>query len=186
MICDRFRHCSALFSGLKSLLHNGCSWCICIVISYCSIKVIENIQNYISEDTGLKEMFSLQNGCAYPLGLCKMGVRAPMVSIFMFMFFSFSRKAVAEHWWWWCELSPMICKCFYTFRCPAFGLKSLHNGCALCMCCFCIVIDYCSSKIIKYWWGSSKHMIFKKETVFFTKWVCMGYIMPWKGCNTTV
>ena len=77
MICDRFRHCSALFSGLKSLLHNGCSWCICIVISYCSIKVIENIQNYISEDTGLKEMFSLQNGCAYPLGLCKMGVRAP-------------------------------------------------------------------------------------------------------------
>ena len=47
--------------------------------------------------TGLKEMFSLQNGCAYPLGLCKMGVRAPMVSIFMFMFFSFSRKAVVEH-----------------------------------------------------------------------------------------
>ena len=47
-------------------------------------------------------MFSLQNGCAYPLGLCKMGVRAPMVSIFMFMFFSFSRKAVVEHWWWWC------------------------------------------------------------------------------------
>ena len=39
-------------------------------------------------------MFSQQNGCAYPLGLCKMGVRAPMVSIFMFMFFSFSREAV--------------------------------------------------------------------------------------------
>ena len=50
-----FRHCSALFSGLKSLLHNGCSWCICcfcIVISYCSIKFIENKKNYISEDTG--------------------------------------------------------------------------------------------------------------------------------------
>ena len=57
----------------------------------------------------------------------------------------------------------MICKCFYTFRCPAFGLKSLRNGCALCMCCFCIVIWYCSIKIIKYWWRSSKRMIFKKR-----------------------
>ena len=42
----------------------------------------------------VKKIFSLQNGCAYPPGLCKMGVRAPMVSIFMFIFFSFSRKAV--------------------------------------------------------------------------------------------
>ena len=33
-------------------------------------------------------------GVHTPSGLCKMGVRAPMVSIFMFMFFSFSRKAV--------------------------------------------------------------------------------------------
>ena len=78
-----FRHCSALFSGLKSLLHNGCSWCICcfcIVISYCSIKIIENNKNYISEDTGLKRHvfstkwvcippWSLQNGRACPHGL---------------------------------------------------------------------------------------------------------------------
>ena len=108
-------------------------------------------------------MFSLQNGCAYPLGLCKMGVRAPMVSIFMFMFFSFSRKAVVALMVMMLSYVPMICKCVYTLRCPAFGLKSLQDGCALRMCCFCIVIQYCSSKIIKYWWGSSKHMIFKKK-----------------------
>ena len=48
------------------------------------------------------------------------------------------------------HLCSMICKCVYTLRFPAFGLKSLQDGCALRMCCFCIVIQYCSIKIIKY------------------------------------
>ena len=63
--------------------------CFCIVNSYCSIKIIENNKNYL-KILFEKERFSLQNGCAYPLGLYKMGMHAPMVSIFMFMFFSFS------------------------------------------------------------------------------------------------
>ena len=83
-------------------------------------------------------MFSLQNGCAYRLGLCKIGVRAPMVSIFMFMFFFAQRSGSTDGDN--VELSPMICKCVYTLRCPSFGLKSLQDGCALRMCCFCIGI----------------------------------------------
>jgi len=63
--------------------------CFCIVNSYCSIKIIENNKNYV-KILFEKERFSLQNGCAYPLGLYKMGMHAPMVSIFMFMFFTFS------------------------------------------------------------------------------------------------
>ena len=48
------------------------------------------------------------------------------------------------------HLCSMICKCVYTLRFPAFGLKSLQDRCALRMCCFCIVIHYCSIKIIQY------------------------------------
>ena len=72
-------------------VHNARAWCMwyfCIVFSYCSIKIIGNNQNYL-KILFEKERFSLQNGCAYPLGLYKIGMHAPMVSIFMLMFFFF-------------------------------------------------------------------------------------------------
>ena len=139
-----------------------------IVISYCSIKIIENNKNYL-KILFEKERFSLQNGCAYPLGLCKMGMHTPMVSIFMLMFFFAQRSGSTDGDD--VELSPMICKCFYTLRCPAFGLIFLHNGCAWCTCCFCSVIQLCFTKIIKKTWELSKSILFEKETVFSAKWV---------------
>ena len=103
-----------------------------------------------------KERVSLQNGCAYTRGLYYMRVHAPIVSMFVFFLFraafqnrqSFGNTDTDDdndvH------LCSMICKCVYMLRFPAFGLKSLQDGCALRMCCFCIVIQYCSIKIIKY------------------------------------
>ena len=127
--------------------------------------------NYISEDTGLKKK-SLQNGCAYPPGLCKMGVRAPMVSIFMFIFFFFFAQSSGSPDGDDVHLCSMICKCVYTLRFPAFGLKSLQDGCALRMCCFCIVIQYCSIKIIKY----PSFPILKQKSVHNARAWCMLFL----------
>ena len=144
-----------------------------IVISYCFIKIIENNKNYL-KILFEKERFSLQNGCAYPLGLCKMGMHTPMVSIFMLMFFFAQRSGSTDGDD--VELSPMICKCFYTLRCPAFGLIFLHNGCTWCTCCFCSVIQLCFTKIIKKTWELSKSILFEKRNGLLCK---MGAHTPW-------
>ena len=105
-----------------------------------------------------KENVSLQNGCAYTRGLYMslLHARACPFVFFLFRAASQNRQSFGNtdtdddnddndvH------LCSMICKRVYTLRFPAFGLKSLQDGCALRMCCFCIVIQYCSIKITKY------------------------------------
>ena len=107
-----------------------------IRIKYLKILVKKNI---FSTKWVCVPPWSLQNGRACPHGLY-----FHVHLLFFFAQSSGSTDGDDVH------LCSMICKRVYTLRFPAFGLKSLQDGCALRMCCFCIVIQYCSIKIIKY------------------------------------
>ena len=99
-----------------------------IRIIYLKILVLKKI--FFLYKMGVLPPWSQQNGRACPHGLY-----FHVHLLFFFAQSSGSTDGDDVH------LCSMICKCVYTLRFPAFGLKSLQDGCALCMCCFALLFN---------------------------------------------